>query len=147
MAGKHFEAESAAAEAHGKVSGSHAFAAADFGGDLNGAKSKKYLKKKDQMIKKSLEKNSKYQKRKMDKLYREEEREYEEGLQEALEQDRLEWEPKDKGDIKFHQKLAQKTSEQEKNYKYETQKLLEEEEKLLEEQINKPKKNGWGRVN
>ena len=77
------------------------------------------------------------------------EREYQKAmdahLQQKLEEDRVKWAPVDKEDAKFQQKLAEKMVDKGPSSKELNKKLLEEEEKELEENNKKVQKNGWGK--
>ena len=65
-------------------------------------------------------------------------------MQEALEQERIEWTPTDKDDRKFSKKMEDKMQTKGPSRKEENQRILEEEEKM-NAMPKKMKKNGWGK--
>ncbi len=62
-----------------------------------------------------------------------------------LEQERIEWAPKDKEDEKFQNKIAEKVADKGPSRKEINQKLLEEEEAQMSKAAKQVHKNGWGK--
>ena len=67
-------------------------------------------------------------------------------MQERMEQERIEWAPKDKEDEKFQKKMASKMTDKGPSNKEINKRLLEEEEKQEASKGQKQKKNGWGKA-
>ena len=62
-----------------------------------------------------------------------------------MEQERIEWAPKDKEDEKFQKKMANKMQDKGPSNK-EINKRLQEEEDMMMESGKKKAKNGWGKA-
>ena len=83
--------------------------------------------------------------RRNEKNDRERQKVFDAVMQEKMEQERIEWAPKDKEDEKFQKKMANKMQDKGPSNK-EINKRLQEEEEMMLESGKKKVKNGWGKA-
>ena len=123
----------------GAVSGSSGVSATDFAMLMQANKKHKGMNKSH-----NHKEAKKANIRRNEKNEREFQKEYNAKMQEQMEQERIEWAPKDKEDAKFQEKLAAKMQDKGPSRKEINQRILEEEEQKSAKP-NKDKKNGWGK--